>query len=291
MRPSAVRNVLLAAMVFELASPSWFQILHRDSPGEGGFLAKYDELRGAVEFLKAQGRPFRYMVRSDQPLPNFGSWAGMDAVDGYLASVSKDVYDYFGAGWDQRRLMMNTVYVLSKEKGRPEEEEIYGDYRGWKVFRNPDAWPRAWIEHSAENISMPGEGGAPPNPNSCAGEERVTVARQTPHRVLLKAELACPGYVVLADTYFPGWRADIDGVETTVYRAYGGLRALYVGPGAHTMEFVYRPRSVYWGGALTALGLVICVLLGLLAWRRGSPRAGIRAEDTSISAVRSPSES
>jgi uncharacterized membrane protein YfhO len=101
------------------------------------------------------------------------------------------------------------------------------------------------------------------------------------HRAVLNARLACAGYVVLADPFYPGWAADIDGSPTTVYRAYGALRAIHVPAGEHTMEFVFRPASVYWGGALTGAGLLCCLVLSLLGWWRGVFRRDAAAADSS----------
>jgi hypothetical protein len=265
----AVRAGILLLMMFELYSPNWYQLLHVDNRESGGYLAKLDQMRGPMEFLKSQPRPFRFMKRSDESIPNYGSWHGVEAVDGYLASVSSDLYDFFSQDWTQRRLMMNTAFVLSKEKGPPEEIEVFSDHTGWKVFRNPNAGPRAWIEHSPSNISLPAGGTATPPAAACDGEEEVAVTRQTMHRTALRARLACPGYVVLADPFYPGWTADIDGQHATVYRAYRALRALHVPAGEHSIEFVFRPRSVYWGGALTGFGLLGCLILALIGWRRG----------------------
>jgi hypothetical protein len=264
----AVRAGLLLLMIFELYSPNWFQIMHRFNPESGGHLAKLNDLRGPLEFLKGQPRPFRYMSRVDRNTPNFGSWEGLEAVDGYLASVSDDLYDFFGEDWVKRRLMMNTVYVVAQQQERPEEVEVFSDHTGWKVFRNTDAWPRAWIEHTQANISSRG-GQAVPPAAGCDGDEQVTVRRQTMHRMTLHARVACAGYVILADPYYPGWQADISGERAPIYRAYGALRALHVPAGEHTIEFVFRPASIYWGGGLTAAGLLGCGLLAAVAWRRG----------------------
>jgi hypothetical protein len=265
----AVRTGIILLMVFELYSPNWYQILHRDDPESGGYLTKLDEMRGPLQFLKSRHGPFRYMTRSDESLPNYGSWEGIEAIDGYLASANKDLYDFFSQDWTKRRLMMNTVYVLAKEKGSPQEVEVFSDPSGWKIFRNLDARPRAWIEHTRGHISQPADGTRTPPAAGCAGEEEVAVTRQTMHRTTLRARLACPAYVVLADPFYPGWTAEIDGQPTTVYRAYRALRALYLTAGEHTIEFVFRPASVYLGGALTGFGLLGCFGLSLFGWRRG----------------------
>ncbi len=71
--------------------------------------------------------------------------------------------------------------------------------------------------------------------------------------------------VVLADTYFPGWKATVDGEDAPIVRTDHLLRGVVVGKGAHTIEFRYAPWSWRVGwivSLLTALGL------GWLAWKR-----------------------
>ena len=84
--------------------------------------------------------------------------------------------------------------------------------------------------------------------------------------VSLKANLKCRGMVIDADTYFPGWVATVDGQPAPVYEAYGFLRGVVVEAGAHRIEMRYRPKSVYWGAALTALGLLGAGLLAAVKW-------------------------
>jgi len=105
-------------------------------------------------------------------------------------------------------------------------------------------------------------------PASPPGTSRVTELQAD--RVRLHASLSTPGYVVLVDTYDPGWRAWIDGgPEAPVLRANGSFRAVALTAGEHDVEMVYRPRSVLLGFALSAVTL----LLGLLVWLRfpGAP--------------------
>jgi len=47
------------------------------------------------------------------------------------------------------------------------------------------------------------------------------------------------GWLVLADAYSPGWRAQVDGKTATVEKAYGAFKAVRVGPGNHTIKFWY----------------------------------------------------
>lgn len=74
-----------------------------------------------------------------------------------------------------------------------------------------------------------------------------------------------------SDVHYSGWKAYVDGKETTLYRANLAFRAVHVPAGTHTVSFVYRPLSFYIGAALTLVGLIISCLL--LTRRRRPERA------------------
>ena len=38
-------------------------------------------------------------------------------VDGYLASISRNLFDFVSKDWVNRRLMLNMVYTVAKGKG------------------------------------------------------------------------------------------------------------------------------------------------------------------------------
>jgi uncharacterized membrane protein YfhO len=79
--------------------------------------------------------------------------------------------------------------------------------------------------------------------------------------------------VILSDTFFPGWLASVDGRDTPIHEAYGFLRGVVVPGGLHTLEFRYRPRSVFLGAALTAFATAIATLLCRSLRRVASPPA------------------
>lgn len=85
-----------------------------------------------------------------------------------------------------------------------------------------------------------------------------------PIRAVFTAELDNKAFLYLSDTYYPGWRAYVDGKETKIYRANLAFRAIKVPGGRHTVVFKYVPMSFYIGLALTLLGIALCVWL----WRR-----------------------
>jgi uncharacterized membrane protein YfhO len=78
--------------------------------------------------------------------------------------------------------------------------------------------------------------------------------------------------VVLADTYFPGWRATVDGQRSRIYEPYGVLRGVVVEGGEHIIEFVYRPWSVTVGAVMTGTGFLAGLFLIPLGRRHTSSR-------------------
>ncbi|PYQ16308.1 MAG: hypothetical protein DMF79_18775, partial [Acidobacteria bacterium] len=128
---------------------------------------------------------------------------------------------------------------------------------GTRLLVDPAFDPRHEVV-LASGLPSPGGGSVP-------GTSQVTDLRAD--RVRLHARLRSPGYVVLVDTYDPGWRARIDGVAAPVLRANETFRAVALPAGEHNVEMIYRPPSVLRGLAITAAA----VGLGLLALAR---RAG-----------------
>jgi uncharacterized membrane protein YfhO len=83
--------------------------------------------------------------------------------------------------------------------------------------------------------------------------------------------------LILTDSYYPGWRAYVDGKETTILRANHFFRGVPVGPGAHVVEFQYDPLSFKVGLRVSFLTL-LCLLIvsGLVYMRAQSRSRGLR---------------
>ncbi len=80
------------------------------------------------------------------------------------------------------------------------------------------------------------------------------------HSVTLAVESDQPGYLVLADAYYPGWRATLDGQPVPIHRANYAFRAVYVPAGQHTVRFLFNPL-IWWVGLGTS-GVTLVVLVG-----------------------------
>jgi hypothetical protein len=93
----------------------------------------------------------------------------------------------------------------------------------------------------------------------------VQLVENQPLRVVAQADLAAPGYLILADRYDDAWSASIDGTSTTVARADGIAQAVAVPAGSHVVTFEYRPFPLMLGLGLTAIAALIWLGMVLVA--------------------------
>jgi hypothetical protein len=108
------------------------------------------------------------------------------------------------------------------------------------VYRNLDAWPRAYtvpLKHAIEANSgyQLADGLAV---DTLGTVEVVSYENQ---RVTLRALVEEPVLLVLADMAYPGWTAMVDGTETPIGTVDGLFRGIALSPGDHFVEFEYRP--------------------------------------------------
>lgn len=97
--------------------------------------------------------------------------------------------------------------------------------------------------------------------------ETARIVRRSPEEVVVAVEAASPALLVVTDTHYPGWRARIGSAAAEMHRVDFAFRGVAVPPGKQEVTFTYAPRSVAWGAALSAFGLVLAAALWLRAPR------------------------
>jgi hypothetical protein len=98
----------------------------------------------------------------------------------------------------------------------------------------------------------------------------VTVAEQGTNQVALTVTAPTSGFVVLTDTFYPGWQATVDGQPARIWPANLAFRAVAVETGAHEIVFSYRPRSFTIGLWISAATLVAIVALGVFLMKKSN---------------------
>lgn len=71
------------------------------------------------------------------------------------------------------------------------------------------------------------------------------------------------GVVVFSEIYYPGWQATVDGQPVEIACADYILRAIKVGPGKHTVDFKFDPKSLHVTETVANVSLVVLMLVFL----------------------------
>lgn len=161
------------------------------------------------------------------------------------------------------------------------------------IYENKQVLSRAWLAHSAETIPdresrlgrlsdpafdpsntvlletpLPADKPLPSTGSRSA--DKVEIKSYRPESVGIATTSDEPALMVLADQYFPGWKATVDGQPVDILPADHALRAVYVPSGNHMVRFTYEPFSFRLGVIASVLALAALVLLWL--WEVRSSR-------------------
>jgi hypothetical protein len=103
--------------------------------------------------------------------------------------------------------------------------------------------------------------------------ERMEIVSRRMNSVEVKLNgLPGPRILLFLDAHYPGWHAYLDDKEAPILLANDAFKAIVVPEGTHHVRFVFRPKSVYIGMAVSALALVgasaYCLTYLALARRR-----------------------
>jgi hypothetical protein len=158
-----------------------------------------------------------------------------------------------------------------------------------RVYRNPDALPRAFVVgsqelvaggdqardritavdfplHTTAVVEKPIAGLASGTGSAPAGNARIT--HYGDESVTVSATARRPALLVLTDSWFPGWKATVDGRDTPISRVDYLIRGVRIPAGTHTVEFSYQPASWTVGWIVSLLALIGILGAAAAGWRR-----------------------
>ncbi len=99
--------------------------------------------------------------------------------------------------------------------------------------------------------------------------ENAVCTAATGERVTCNVKLTTPGFLVVADAWYPGWEASLDGVPGDILRANLLYRAIPLAEGTHEVTLTYRPESWRLGVIISLITMsVMLVILGATAVSR-----------------------
>jgi hypothetical protein len=274
LRVGTMMAVILALMLFEIGSVTAQRYPHREWKWQFvDQLSSHDDL---AAFLRAQPGLFRIDKNSDDVPYNFGDWYDLDEFRGY-AGVTTNIITINRVA--NVREMIGAAYYVARAPSDSDTVPVFRGRSGVNIYRLPGAFPRAWPVHAARVISGFSREDqlnvardrlesttflTEPVPalETCQAKDSVGLVENGATEIVVDANMACKGMVVIGNTFFPGWHAEVDGMTRPIYEAYTFLQGVVVDRGRHRVRLWYRPTSLYLGFALAGLA---CVGLTLLA--------------------------
>lgn len=131
-------------------------------------------------------------------------------------------------------------------------------------------WDTAWEPEVTAYVAGAGEKLYPGSADAVIAWER-----DDPDHLELRVSAAAEAFVVIADAFFPGWTATLDGVRLPIVRVNHVLRGVAIPAGEHRLEMRYVPEGWEAGLALSRTAwvafLLLCAALAVGGVRGRSP--------------------
>jgi hypothetical protein len=170
---------------------------------------------------------------------------------------------------------------------------LYRDeQRNQFLYENTNACPRAFLVGKIETIPEPSrllqrmnqpdfnpkqvallENSLPVPISVPDSSSHARTIKYTPNKIELEATANTQCLLVLSEVYYPnGWTALVDGRPTSIYRTNHILRSIVLLAGTHKVEFVFHPRTYFFGKWIANISNLILLvsISGLLymSWRK-----------------------
>jgi hypothetical protein len=98
-------------------------------------------------------------------------------------------------------------------------------------------------------------------------DSSFTLLNDKPQNIELQMDVDQNGYLFVADTWYPGWKAWVDGKEVEIIRADFNFRAIPISKGTHIVKIKYVPDSFKIGSAVTLISLSGMLVYGIM-WHK-----------------------
>jgi uncharacterized membrane protein YfhO len=156
----------------------------------------------------------------------------------------------------------------------------------YTIYENLDALPRVFLVHKSAPIAersqvlaqlkatdfrrevLLEEAAEELESTPSSPAERTCSARvleYLPNRVEVQVRDAIPGYLVLTDVFFPGWKCTVDGQPARIHRANFLFRAVAIPAGTHEIVFEFQPASYRWGKSVSGVAVLAVVGISLFS--------------------------
>jgi len=95
--------------------------------------------------------------------------------------------------------------------------------------------------------------------NSVNNNSSIEYNKIEANHIAMEVSTAHSGWLVLSQSYYPGWQARVDGEKTEIFAANFVLQAIKIPAGLHTVTFTYEPLSFTLGWLVSLSSLILAL--------------------------------
>jgi len=231
--------------------------------------------------------------------PEIGSYFGVPIIDGYLLLVPSFIYEIWGttdkggvisktARLTQNKSfepndqfvklskMFSVKFMTSAWNVSKPYEQIW-DSSGIKAFKLPDELPKAWVVSKVDAFATGNDNanaqslisdkfdpwnsayieGAIPNLPLDSRNGTAQVISYGDHYLTIRVN--DPGFLVINDTWYPRWRAYIDGEEVPIYKTNVMMRGVVAPKAGTIVEMRYDQGNVFLFAMISYFAMLLSV--------------------------------
>ncbi len=115
-------------------------------------------------------------------------------------------------------------------------------------------------------------------PHHGTTSSNAVITQFAPERISVRTQAPISGILVLAEAWYPGWEARVEGAPTPVFPVNGWMRGVIVPPGAHTVVYNFRQQHLGPGFALSLIAAALLLMMATMGTRPLATGSGISQE-------------
>jgi hypothetical protein len=229
--------------------------------------------------------PFRVVGLDSALTPNLATLFGLEDVRGYQAMTFAPLAETFQM-WSQPQPVWSNRVDDPNDPFLSLMNVRYIFLTDGRIIENPNALPRAFIPRV---VHVGPDEGAPHQLAICLdfGAEAWIASRETPYtrangegavrvrrdrsRLRIHAAMRAPGWIVVSEPAWKGWRATRARVPLRLQTADHAFLAMYLPAGDSDVVLRYLPNGFVFGASISALALLALAALTLRSRARPSP--------------------
>jgi len=193
---------------------------------------------------------------------------------------TKHTLDFLGVSLIVSKKDFNPSITYFKTAKFEKELRLVHEDEKYKVYENTTAYPRFGLYYEIQKVENEHEALSLIARDSLDFRKRVIVEESLPieleegsgsaqlvfsniNRQKFEVKTDKPALFYISDTYFPGWRAKVNGKEAKIFRANYNFRAVLIPEGASAIEFNYIPTGFMWGVKISIFSFIALMVFSI----------------------------